>query len=73
MIYFNQNLVDFISKLVDFNRISTSSFNRNPIFVVRFESDQKKHSNLDSFGFKLLTIPFVSPNRLSLQSNHGFD
>ena len=42
--------------MIDFSRILTSSFNWNPIFVVRFELDQNRHSNSDALESEALTI-----------------
>ena len=51
--YFWLEMIEEYKKLVDFNQISTQSFNHNPIFVVRFESDQSRRSNLDSLKSEL--------------------
>ena len=53
-------------KLVKIDKNLTSSFNRNLIFVVRFELDQNRRSNLDGLESKLLTIQLVSTNCLTL-------
>ena len=59
-------MVDFNWKLVNFNRVWSSSFNQNPILVVRFESNQIQQLNLDGLDSKSSMIQFVSPNCQSL-------
>ena len=60
------NLVKFNQKLVDFNQISESTFNWNPILTLKSKTSLYRHPNVDSLESKSLTIRFVGPNCLSL-------
>ena len=57
-----------ILKLIDFNRILAMSLNQSPISTLKSESSNNCHPNLLEFDFKLSTIRFMSPNRLSLMN-----
>ena len=59
-------LMGFNWKLVNFNQVSTRPFNRNLIFVIRFELKQNQRSNLDGLKSESSRKRFGSPNRLSL-------
>ena len=52
-------------KLVNFNWVSTSNFNRNPIFVVRFKFDRVCHLKLKSEFELTMTNQLRMANGLS--------
>ena len=51
----------------------TLSFYPNPIFVVRCELDQFRHSNLDALECKSSSFQFIGPNHLSLKITYKLD
>ena len=67
---FNQKCIKIDQKdqkLIEIDQKLALPFNWNPIYVVKIESDQNRHSNLGGLEFKWSTIQFISPNRLSLK------
>ena len=60
--------INFKRKLIKNDVESKSTFNWNPIYVVRFQSDGFCHSNSEGLESKLSTIQFWIPNHLSLHT-----
>ena len=59
-------LYDLLIVFLIKNGQKSSSFNRNPIFITRFESGWNRHSNLVGLKYELSTIQFIGPNPLRL-------